>query len=291
MTQRWIGAHVSASGGIHLAVERAKMIGANCVQIFSGSPRVWARKPLEEVETDRFVEVAKAAEFGPTITHSLYLVNLASENPASVEKSINGLVYDLKFDSAIEGGGVVVHLGSHQGRGWEAVKEQVVKAVAEILEKTPENSTFLIENSAGQQGKLCSELGEIRWLLDQLQSSRVGWCFDTCHATCAGYALGEHQPTASEKLELRPFTARQALDQFSLWETLKCIHVNDARDPFGSGRDRHANLGEGVIPPEDMQYFLNLPELHNVPSILEVPGLDNLGPDKANVDRLKALLK
>lgn len=279
-----VGGHVSAAGGIDKAVERAAAIGANCVQVFSASPRVWKRPPLDSINAAAVA--AKQQELGvsPILTHALYLVNLASDNPELVEKSKTALKFDLEFDSLVNGAGVVVHLGSHQGRGWDAVKEQLVQAINEILTQTPENSTFLIENSAGQNGKLCSDLGQIRWLMDQVQSSRLGWCFDTCHGFAAGYSLGQAQVQHTQ------LTALEEIDKWHLWEELVCVHVNDSRDPFASHRDRHANIGEGEIPIADLQYFLTHERINRLPLILEVPGADNQGPDAENIARVKTLL-
>lgn len=271
-----IGAHVSAAGGLEQAVVRAVEMGGNCMQVFSGSPRVWARKPLASLNFEKYYSKREELSLGPVITHSLYLLNIASENPLLLQKSHDALVYDLGFDSLVKGSGIVVHLGSHQGRGWDSVREQVVREIAGVLEASPDDSTFLIENSAGQNGKLCSDFAEIRWLIDQLQTRRVGWCFDTCHGFAAGHALNE--------------VANHMAEQ-SLTEWLKVIHVNDSRDPFASGRDRHANLGDGTIPREQLEAFLTDPALDGIPLILEVPGLDGNGPDAQNVARLKELAK
>ncbi|MFW6364130.1 MAG: TIM barrel protein, partial [Spirochaeta sp.] len=126
-----IGAHVSAAGGTHKAVERAYAIGADCVQVFSGSPRGWKRKPIHEVDADAVAAAQQSTGITPIVTHALYLTNLASENPDQVQKTIDALVYDLEFDALIGGVGVVVHLGSHQGRGWEAMQQQVLTAMTE----------------------------------------------------------------------------------------------------------------------------------------------------------------
>ncbi|MBP9820479.1 hypothetical protein KBC79_07140, partial [Candidatus Woesebacteria bacterium] len=202
---RLIGAHVSTSGGFDKAIERAAALGANCAQIFSGSPRVWARKPIASIDTKRLTTKMSELSIAPVITHSIYLINLVSENAELRQKSQTAVAYDLEFDAHIGGSGVVVHLGSHQGRGWEAVCEQLAEGLAEIVAGAPEESTLLIENSAGQNGKLCSDFGEIRWLIDrvsELHSERyhrpigrkLGWCFDTCHGHAAGYYLGKNQP-------------------------------------------------------------------------------------------------
>jgi len=292
---RKIGAHVSASGGLFKAIERANEIGANCAQIFSGSPRVWNRKELTLFDTKKMFSKMNELAVNPVFTHSLYLVNLASDKPELVRKSFEALKYDLEFDSLIKGSGIIVHLGSHQGRGWVASREQVAMQITNLLKATPADSTFLIENSAGQNGKLCSDLSEINWLFSRVaelfgvtgfgpgESSRLGWCFDTCHAHAAGYSLG----TTSRSL-----TSKHAIEEITdlkLWKTLKCIHVNDSRDDFDSGRDRHENLGEGNIPTEDLKYFVNYKEVKETPLLLEVPGFDKNGPDAKNIEYLKKL--
>ncbi len=312
---RKIGAHVSAAGGPHKAVERAAAIECNCVQVFSGSPRSWRRKPIEQLDTAKLQEARRKTTIEPVVTHALYLINLASEDPALLENSMQALRYDLQFDAAIGGAGVVVHLGSHQGRGWDSVQEEVLRRVATLVENSPPEATFLIENSAGQKGKLSSDLAEIRWMLDRLASPQVGWCFDTCHAFAAGYALGDPQNGAAPNAgathagathaggsavdaaperrgaggSARGFAVEE-IERLALWDELRCVHVNDSRDPFDSGRDRHANINDGEIPHDDLAYFLNLPEIATLPLILEVPGIENDGPDLENVRRLRALV-
>ncbi|HEX7018098.1 MAG TPA: deoxyribonuclease IV [Patescibacteria group bacterium] len=289
--KRLIGAHVSAAGGVENAVTKAAAMGANCVQVFSGSPRVWQRKPLDQINVDKVFSKQRELSVSSIFTHALYLVNLASEKPELREKSVRVLKHDLSFDSLLKGSGVVVHVGSHQGRGWEAVREQVATSIKEILDDSPADSTFLIENAASHNGKVGNRLEEIRWLLDAVKSPRLGWCADTCHLHAAGYALGEVKSsdqvasaTSKEK------TAIEEITDLDLWSTLKCLHVNDSKDPFASGRDRHQNIGAGVIPTADLKYFLTYNKAKDIPIITEVPGLDGTGPDEENINRIKALV-
>lgn len=279
---RIIGAHLSAAGGVHKAVERAAAIGCNAVQVFSGSPRVWQRPPVEAVDTAALASSRKQFGVGPIFTHALYLVNLASDNPTLLASSIGSLQKELFFDAKVSGSGVIVHLGSHQGRGFEAMRVQIVESIVKILDATPQGSTFLIENAAGQKGKIGGKLEEIAWLLTELEmragyvtAGRLGWCFDTCHGHAAGLDLSN---------------AADAIDSVGLVASLRCIHVNDSRDPFGSGRDRHENLGDGLIPPEEMRAFLDHQSIRDIPLVLEVPGLNKEGPDAENVNRLRKLI-
>ncbi len=296
-TSRLIGAHVSAAGGVEKALERASTIGARSLQIFSGSPRVWARPKIESFDPKKITAKQKELSVAPIIIHALYLINLAGEKPELRQKSQQALVFDLRVDSLIGGSGVVVHLGSHTGRGWEAVREQVAQSIVKILEMTPENSTFLIENSAGQKGKLVSDLNDLRWLLDKVNSPRLGWCVDTCHSWAAGYRLltgaelnltkpSDHSKAVVETLSSDNRSLPDEIERLKLWSSLKCIHVNDSRDPFASGRDRHANLLEGSIPSGELASFLAHEKLKHLPLILEVPGQDKSGPNEENIQKL-----
>lgn len=278
---RLIGGHLSAAGGYPNAVTKAKEIGANTVQIFSGSPRTWGRPPVDPARGEELKKAAQEAGVWPVTIHALYLVNVASDNPESVAKSWSALEYDFLMGKHFDCAGVVVHLGSHQGRGWDAVKDQVAIGLKTFLEKIDSDVPFLIENSAGQKGKLCSDLSEIRWLLDAVDHPQLGWCFDTCHGWAAGYS--STQPLSEDKDLFATF------DKYTLWDALRCIHFNDSRDLQGSGRDRHANIGEGNIPEADMKAVLNHPKLRHLPFYTEAPGLDGNGPDKANIDRIRAM--
>lgn len=302
-TQPRIGAHVSAAGGIHKAVERAAAIGGNCVQIFTASPRSWRRPEIEKIASKETIEnsikkAQKEHDIFPIVVHTMYLVNLASPKKEQLEKSRQVLEFDLEFDARVGGSGVVVHLGSHLGAGWDATRDGVAEQIQQILQATPSESTLLIENSAGQNGKLCSNLSEIRWLLDQINSPRLGWCVDTCHAFAAGYGVGETQPiftaeqTAAAKPEnIRNQTLLAAITENNLWDELKVVHVNGSRDPFASGRDRHANIGEGELASVDIAYFLKDQRVATKPMILEVPGLDGNGPDSHNMEKVIGFFK
>lgn len=295
---RLVGAHVSAAGGVEKAVERVAEIGGNCLQVFSGSPRVWAKKPLDAHNYQQAKANQEKLGVETIFTHAIYLTNLASKNPELLVKTKKNLEYDLNFDAKIGGSGVVVHLGSHMGRGWETVREMVAREIVGLLAKVDPNSTFLIENSAGQNGKLCSLMSEIRWLIDRVgelrgkNDGRLGWCFDTCHAHAAGYLLSETllspQPPQSKNSSLGKAT--DDISKYDLWKDLRCIHVNGSKDPFGAGRDRHANLGEGQLTVESISDFLCQPQLTHIPLILEVPGTNDSGPDKENVIRLKNII-
>ncbi|MFH0942580.1 MAG: deoxyribonuclease IV [Candidatus Beckwithbacteria bacterium] len=283
---RRIGAHVSTSGGISQAIIRLVAMGGNCLQIFSSSPRMWLGKLPEPKEVDKFNESRERYKIGPVFIHAKYLINLASPNMELVEKSYQSLKFDLKVGELIKAEGVIVHLGSHKGRGFTAVKDQLVQTISKLLQDRSARCKLLIENSAGQQGKVCSLFEEISLLIRSINSKRLGWCYDTCHGYNAGYLLGKGSGNT-----LIGFDMVEKAEKLNLLKELTCLHVNDSRDKFNSGHDRHANLGEGQMGLELLQLYVNQPKLDHLPLIIETPGFDNQGPDKKNLKILKGLVK
>lgn len=279
-SKRFIGAHLSVAKGLPNAVEDALNKGANALQIFSGSPRSWGRRLLDTIQVDDFLAVRKEKNFGPIFIHALYLINLVGNNEALVQHSVEALIYDLNYCSKIKASGVIVHLGSHLGGGYDSVFDTLVKRISEVLDKTPSDSMLLVENSAGQQGKLCSTFEDLQRLFvsceKYVKAGRLGLCIDTCHAFSAGYHLTELGAN---------------LRKFGLLDNLKVIHLNDSRDPFNGGRDRHENIGKGTIGEKELKVFLNDPVFAKFPLILEVPGLDGNGPDAANIKAAKELIQ
>jgi len=272
---RRIGAHLSIAGGVDKAVERLAKMGGNCLQVFSASPKSW------EVPT---ISGKLPAAARPGFIHAKYLINLASDREDLLKKSIASLTYDLRVANLIGAVGVIVHLGSHQGRGFEAVKVALTHSINNILQDTQGPARLIIENSAGQQGKLCSQLSEIKSIFGSVNSPRMAWCLDTCHAYNAGYSLGK----GSENWLIHSDIVTEAT-RLDLVGRLICLHVNDSRDDFASGHDRHANLGEGKMGKELLAQYVNHPKLRHLPLIIETPGFDKTGPDKKNLDILKSL--
>lgn len=279
-TVRRVGGHVSTSGGLTKAVDNTLAIGGNAMQIFAGSPRMWARSLYATADAQAFRAGVIQHDLDPVYIHALYLTNLASDNPELLAKSEAALIMDLTNSALIGSAGVVLHIGSHQGRGWTAVERQVIDSIARVLANTPPASTLLLENSAGQQGKIgsFSELGSI---LSRLQSDRLKVCLDTAHAFEAGYNF-----TTQAGLDMW----LSDIDKYLSFAQLELLHLNDSKTKLGSGHDQHQNIGDGFIGSDALARLINHPSLAHLPLILEVPGLDGMGPDKANLDRVKALL-
>jgi deoxyribonuclease-4 len=275
-----VGAHVSTSGGIHTAIDRVEAMGGESLQVFTQSPRTWRPTNHDPANFERFRERRAEAGVGGVLCHALYLLNLASPDDAIYEKSVATLVNTVEVACAIEADGVVFHVGSHLGAGFEAALERVVPAVRLALDRCSETTWLLMEDSAGAGGTIGRSVNELAVLFDELdRHPRLGICLDSCHLWVSGVDVTDR---ATLDALLDDVDERIGLDR------LRALHVNDARDPLGSNRDRHANVGEGVLG-EDLGVFLGHPRLQGLPAVLEVPGTDGKGPDAAQIQTLKEL--
>jgi deoxyribonuclease-4 len=272
------GAH--CSGGIKGALDRAIEIGADAVQLFAQSPRAW-RFPEHAVEDlARFRERRAEAGIGSVLVHALYLCNLATPDDVVYGKSLETMVATVDAACAIEADGVVFHVGSHLGSGFDAGLERCVPALREVLEHCSDTTWLLLENSAGAGGTIGRSIEELAAIVDGLdRHERLGICLDSCHLYVSGVDVGEPKVMTATLKEVR---TRVGLDR------LRALHVNDAAAPLGSNRDRHANVLEGELG-ERMGAFLVAKALQKLPAVMETPGPDNHGPDAAEVQKLRDL--
>jgi deoxyribonuclease IV len=277
---RRIGGHVSSGGGPLNAIKNTQAIGANCLQIFAGSPRGWARSLYDAKVAENFVKQVAELDLNPVFIHALYLTNLASDNPELVEKSKTAIIMDLNNSSLLRAAGVILHIGSHLGRGFDAVKDLVAAGISEVLDKTPHDSYLLLENAAGQQGKIGS-LTELSYLLNQVKSERLRVCLDTAHAFSEGYDL---RNTKGLDAYIEEIKSTISLEKVAL------IHLNDSKIDLGKRNDQHENLGEGYIGAAGLKLVINSPLLSHLPLIMEVPGFDGNGPDAKNVQIAQGLV-
>jgi deoxyribonuclease IV len=276
-----IGAHISSSGGIDKAIDRGAEMGAESVQVFTQSPRTWRPTNHDPANLERFKERRVEAGIGGVLCHALYLVNLAAPDKGVYERSRAAMRQTMEVACAIDADGVVFHVGSHLGSGFDKGLERVLPAMRELLELCADRRTWLLmENSAGAGGTIGRSLEELATLFDRLdRHPRLGVCLDSCHLWVSGYDVTDRK--ALNAL-LRDLDREIGLDR------LRALHVNDAKAPLGSNRDRHDNIGEGVIG-EKLGVFLGHPKLQKLPALLEVPGRDGHGPDADEVRKTKEL--
>ena len=281
-----VGGHVSSSGGIFKAVERAQEIGAEALQIFVSSPQMWRATAHSAEATAKFREMHAAAGLGEVWVHNIYLANLATETDEQLERSIGSVVNALTVGDAIGARGVVLHTGSHHGNGLAQYLEQVTGALRQILDTTPPGITLALETMAGQGGTIGKEFEELGALLRVVDSPRLQVCLDTCHTFAGGYEL--RTPEGVE-------ATMRAFDNAIGVEHLAVVQANDSKTPLGGLRDRHENIGDGHIGTEGFRAICGHPAFAGKAFLLEVPGLPTEahpkgdGPDLENIERLKAI--
>ncbi len=275
-----LGAHVRTAGGVDKAVDRAEEMGAETIQVFSGAPQAWRRKNYSNEEVDAFKARLKATGIGPVFIHGLYLMNFGTDNPELLKKSQEALIAEMNSASLIGARGVIFHLGSHKGAGYEARVGQVVDQCRQVLDATPDDAWLILENAAGQGGAIGSKFAELGRIAQESGSDRVKICLDTQHTFAAGYDVKTRKGLDATMAE---FDKEIGLDR------LAAVHANDSKIELGGSRDRHENIGEGFIGRDGFENLLSHAAFADVPFLLEVPGFDDSGPDKANVDILKEL--
>jgi len=275
-----LGAHVSTSGGIHTAIDRIEVMDGDCVQIFTQSPRTWRPTNHDPANFERFKERRAEAGIGAVVCHALYLINLASPDDDIYAKSVAALENTVDVACAIDADGVVFHVGSHLGSGFEAGLERAVPALRKALKRCSETTWLLIENTAGAGDTIGRSIEELAALYDALDAhERLGICLDSCHLYASGYDV-----TNRKELD---GVLREVDEQIGL-DRLRVLHANDSKAPLGSNRDRHDNIGAGLLG-EDLGVFLAHPKLQKLPAFLEVPGTDGHGPDAEQLRKLKEL--
>jgi deoxyribonuclease-4 len=271
------GAH--CSGGVKKALDNGAAMGAEAVQLFVQSPRTWRFPEHDPADLAAF-RSRREEEGVPVLVHALYLVNLAAPDDAIYSKSVDTMRSTVDTACAIEADGVVFHLGSHLGAGFETGLERVVPALEQVLDRCNDRTWLLMENSAGAGGTIGRSLDELTAVFDAAgRHERLGVCLDSCHLFVSGVDVTD-APTWAALLE--------DLDERIGLDRLRALHANDAKAPLGSNRDRHDNIGDGMIG-EGLGVFLAHPKLQGLPVVLEVPGADGKGPNADEIRKLREL--
>ena len=272
------GGHVS--GGVKAAPERAQEIGADALQLFVQSPRAWRFPDHDPAVLASFGERARAAGVKSTLVHAIYLCNFASPDDEIYGKSVETLAKTVDTACAIGADGVVFHVGSHLGSGFEAGLERVLPALELVLERCSDTTWLLVENSAGTGDTIGRSLEELAVLIERAGSHpRLGVCLDSCHLWASGYDV-----TDAKVLD----ALLDDLDGSIGLDRLRALHVNDSQTALGSNRDRHANMLEGEMG-QGLAVFLGNKRLQKLPAVLEVAGQAGRGPDAAEVEKLRGL--
>jgi deoxyribonuclease-4 len=274
------GLHVSIANGIDLAVDRAKEKTCDTFQIFTSNPRSWKSRSLHMNETTKFNEKLHESRMMPVFSHIPYLPNFSSSNISVYKKSVRSLIEELNRCNRLGISYIVIHLGSHLGKGRIFGLKKITNAITTAFSSSDGKATLLLENTAGAKNSMGGSFREIQEIIDQISDkNRLGICFDTCHAFATGYdlrdatAIGETIDRLKEEIEL---------------ERLKVVHANDSKGKFGSHIDRHEHIGIGYIGNKGFRTILHTDIFSRLPIILETP-IDKSRDDIKNLARIRKL--
>ena len=279
---KFIGAHVSAQGGVSNAIENAKNINARAFAIFTKNQRRWDSKPLEEEEILKFKKLLKESGISPdyVLPHNSYLHNLGSPDPEKREKSFNAFVDEMERCNLLGLNKINMHPGSHLN---EISVDECIKFIADGINKAYKkvpNVVIVLENTAGQGSNIGSKFSEIGKIIELIEDkSRIGVCIDTCHTLASGYELKDEEGY------------NKTFDEFEKYigfKYLKGVHLNDSMFNTGSKKDRHQSIGKGKLGEEFFIRFMNDSRFDNIPIILET--IDNT-IWKEEIEYLYSLIK
>jgi deoxyribonuclease-4 len=272
--------HVSITGTIDQAADRAKELGLQTFQMFTRNPRGWKFRKLDEEEVNEFKRKAQLYSLTPLVSHMPYLPNLSSPRKVIYNKSLKSLNAELDRCATLGIPYVVTHLGSHLGKGADIGLEKLVAAVNQGLSHNKSDVMLLLENTAGTKNSMGSTFEEMKRIFDGVENKeRVGVCFDTAHAFAAGYDLRTSEGVNSTLTKF---------DSVLGVRLLRVVHLNDSKGELGSGRDRHEHIGLGYIGEPGFRAFLHHTAVRDLPLIMETP-IDSRRDDVGNLQKVREL--
>lgn len=276
-----LGRHMPTGSKPVQALETARTIGCDAIQIFVTNPQAWA-PPEPNPEQELAFRTAAAALGWPVVVHAAYIINLASPRDDVFAKSIALLATTMERAARYGAGHVVFHIGSHTGSGEEVGLARLAEGLARVLEKTDAPTRLLLENDTGGGGKLGYRLENLATTLDHVpqHADRLGVCIDISHLWGAGFDIGTSEGAAK--------TVAQMASVIGL-ARIPVLHINDARAGLGSHRDIHERLGEGQMPLEGIETFLRDPGLASTIALLETP-IPELTPGRPDWTRERVFM-
>ncbi len=278
-----LGAHMSIAGGVEQAVLRGESVGCEAIAMFTKNNNQWKAKSLTSEDADRFHAALLDTGIHPVVAHTSYLINLASPNTVLWKKSIAAMEDELARAELLGIPYLVLHPGSHMGKGVDYGVQRVAEAFNRIHEKLPNLRVMtLLEHTAGQGTNLGSTFEQIAQLRRLVATStRVGVCLDTCHLFAAGFDLRKPDKYADT---FKAFDDIVGLAQIKAW------HLNDSKTPLGSHVDRHEHIGKGKIGRVGFKHLLNDRRWDEMPALLETPKKPEMKEDVMNLRTLRRLI-
>jgi deoxyribonuclease IV len=275
-----IGAHLSPAGGPANAVARGVERGCDAVQIFNQNPRAWKPTVYSDQQVADFRDAMESSRVDALLIHAVYLLNPASDTKEFRDKTRTSLIASLRAGDALGAHAVVLHPGSAKaGKVGPAIK-RAGKVIAQALEES-ERCPLHLENTAGAGGTLGRSFEELAELIDVAGGSkRLGLCLDSCHLFASGFDIRTEEGLTEVLDDCMRIVGKGRLGS---------LHLNDSKEPLGSNRDRHADVGEGELGNRGCSVFLSEPRFQDLPLVLETHGPDRQGPTKQEITRTRRL--
>ena len=265
---KYIGAQVSAAGGVENAPKNASLLGATAFAFFTKNQRQWKAKPLTQESIDQFKERCDALGYSPgqILAHDSYLINLGHPDREKLEKSRIAFVDEMQRCADLGVSLLNFHPGSHLGKVDAATCISTIAESINIALESTAGVTAVIENTAGQGTNLGFDFAHLRDIIDKVEDkTRIGVCIDTCHSFSAGYDLKNKDGFIQ---------TWETFDRVIGFNYLKGMHLNDSKKEMGSRVDRHASLGQGTLGIEPFEWIMKDERFNNIPLILETPDPD-----------------
>jgi deoxyribonuclease-4 len=278
------GAHESIAGGVFNAIERGQKATCDTIQMFNKSNSQWRAKKIVQAELDKYFEAIEETGISVSVSHSSYLINIASPKDDLGKKSYLALKEEMERCQMLKIPNLVMHPGAHVGSGEEAGLDKIAGHISRMFDQLENNEVcLLLETTAGQGSVLGYKFEQLGYIINKVKdNSRLGVCLDTCHIFAAGYGLSDPK---EYKKTMKTFDDEIGLDR------LKIIHMNDSKKEFGSRKDRHEHIGKGFIGLEAFRNLVNDQRLKKMPMILETPKGEELTEDVENLKVLRSLVK
>lgn len=261
-----IGAHTSASGGVHKALLRGQEIGATTIQLFTANQKQWVGRSFSKEQIALWEEVRAASNIEKIMSHSSYLINLGSPKKENLTKSLRAFEEEINRCLQLKLSFLNFHPGAATGDSEENCLERICQSLLKMvprLEKKGSELKLLLETTAGQGTSVGHSFEHLSYIIDRTKGSLpIGICVDTCHIFAAGYDIRDDAAWEATLSELNRIVGLKYLD---------AIHVNDSKHSLGLRKDRHASLGKGEIGLSGFRAMMRHPKLQKIPKYLETP--------------------
>lgn len=278
MNEMLLGVHCSIAGGFENAFLEAERLGINTFQIFSRNQRQWKCKPICQEEKDIYLNSVSNSQAKLTFSHTSYLINLGSANEEIWNKSVEALRLEIERCTMLGLAYTVLHPGAAGKQTYDEAIVRIAAGLITVLENTPDSKVkILLENTAGQGSSLGGNFENLAQIKNLVNSERIGFCFDTCHAFAAGFDI-----RTKEGFDV----TLEKFDKVLGIENLKVFHLNDSKGALGSHLDRHEHIGQGKLGIMPFREIMR--RFPHIPKVLETPKENDM--DVVNLKVLKDLI-